>query len=149
LFGGRRASNVPLVSEAYDWEHGLFMGATVSSEQTAAAEGEVGQLRRDPFAMLPFSCYSWADHCGHWLRMGRMLGDQARRIFQVNWFRKADDGRIVWPGFGENSRVIEWTLRRVSGEVVAVDCPTGRLPRPEDLNLDGLDLTEDDLELLF
>ncbi|MFD1716273.1 phosphoenolpyruvate carboxykinase (GTP) [Georgenia deserti] len=149
LFGGRRASNVPLVSEAYDWEHGVFMGATVSSEQTAAAEGEVGQLRRDPFAMLPFCGYNMADYWGHWLRMGRMLGEQAPRIFQVNWFRKDDDGRIVWPGFGENSRVIEWTLRRVSGEVGAVEGPTGRLPRPEDLNLDGLDLTEDDLELLF
>ncbi|WP_345215446.1 phosphoenolpyruvate carboxykinase (GTP) [Georgenia halophila] len=149
LFGGRRATNVPLIAEAYDWEHGVFIGATVSSEQTAAAEGAVGQLRRDPFAMLPFCGYNMADYWAHWLEMGETLGDGAPRIFQVNWFRRDGDGRIVWPGFGENSRVLEWALRRVNGEVAAVDAPTGRLPRPRDLNLDGLDLGQEDLDLLF
>ncbi|WP_043497372.1 phosphoenolpyruvate carboxykinase (GTP) [Georgenia sp. SUBG003] len=149
LFGGRRASNVPLVSEAYDWEHGVFIGATVSSEQTAAAEGAVGELRRDPFAMLPFCGYNMADYWGHWLEMGEKLGDRAPRIFQVNWFRKGADGKFLWPGFGENSRVLEWALRRVNGEVGAVDAATGRLPRPEDLNLDGIDVADDELRELF
>ncbi|MFC7407206.1 phosphoenolpyruvate carboxykinase (GTP) [Georgenia alba] len=149
LFGGRRATNVPLVAESYDWEHGVFMGATVSSEQTAAAEGTVGELRRDPFAMLPFCGYNMADYWNHWLRMGETLGEQAPRIFQVNWFRKNADGKYIWPGFGENSRVLEWVLRRINGEVEALDAPTGRLPRTEDLNLDGLDLTEDELAALF
>ncbi|KAE8765183.1 phosphoenolpyruvate carboxykinase (GTP) [Georgenia thermotolerans] len=149
LFGGRRATNVPLVAEAYDWEHGVFIGATVSSEQTAAAEGAVGALRRDPFAMLPFCGYNMADYWGHWLEMGEKLGDKAPRIFQVNWFRKGHDGTFLWPGFGENSRVLEWALRRVNGEVGARDAATGRLPRAEDLNLEGLDLSEEDLAELF
>ncbi|WP_127126019.1 phosphoenolpyruvate carboxykinase (GTP) [Georgenia sp. SYP-B2076] len=149
LFGGRRASNVPLVAESYDWEHGVFIGATVSSEQTAAAEGAVGALRRDPFAMLPFCGYNMADYWGHWLKMGERLGDKAPRIFQVNWFRKNADGKFLWPGFGENARVLEWALRRVNGEVGAADAATGRLPLPGDLNLDGLDVTEEDLAELF
>ncbi len=149
LFGGRRASNVPLVSESYDWAHGVFIGATVSSEQTAAAEGAVGSLRRDPFAMLPFCGYNMADYWGHWLEMGEKLGEKAPRIFQVNWFRKGADGSYLWPGFGENSRVLEWALRRVNGEVGAVDAATGRLPRAEDLNLDGLDLSAEQLGELF
>ncbi|WP_341360089.1 phosphoenolpyruvate carboxykinase (GTP) [Georgenia sp. M64] len=149
LFGGRRATNVPLVAESFDWEHGVFIGATVSSEQTAAAEGAVGALRRDPFAMLPFCGYNMADYWGHWLAMGERLGSHAPRIFQVNWFRKGADGSYLWPGFGDNARVLEWALRRVNGEVDAVDAPTGRLPRPEDLNLEGLDLTDDQLEALF
>ena len=149
LFGGRRATNVPLISESYDWEHGVFIGATVSSEQTAAAEGLVGELRRDPFAMLPFCGYNMADYWGHWLRLGAQLGAKAPRIFQVNWFRKADDGHFLWPGFGDNSRPIEWALRRVAGEVDAVDAISGRLPALDDLNTDGLDITDADLEHLF
>ncbi|MGC3954930.1 MAG: phosphoenolpyruvate carboxykinase (GTP) [Propionicimonas sp.] len=149
LFGGRRAHNVPLISEAYDWNHGVFVGATVSSEQTAAAEGTVGALRRDPFAMLPFCGYNMADYWGHWLRMGARLGDRAPRIFQVNWFRKDSDGHFLWPGFGDNARAIEWALRRVAGELDAVDAISGRLPAPGDLNVEGLDLPEPDLEHLF
>ncbi|UNX54594.1 phosphoenolpyruvate carboxykinase (GTP) [Georgenia sp. TF02-10] len=149
LFGGRRATNVPLVAEAYDWEHGVFIGATVSSEQTAAAEGAVGELRRDPFAMLPFCGYNMGDYWAHWLAMGERLGSRAPRIFQVNWFRKGADGKYLWPGFGENSRVLEWALRRVAGEVGARDAAAGRLPEPGDLNLDGLDLTDDQLAELF
>ena len=148
LFGGRRASNVPLISEAYDWNHGVFVGATVSSEQTAAAEGSVGALRRDPFAMLPFCGYNMADYWAHWLRVGQSLANPPR-IFQVNWFRKAADGHWLWPGFGDNSRPIEWALRRVAGEVGAIAAISGRLPRPEDLNLDGLRIPADDLAELF
>jgi phosphoenolpyruvate carboxykinase (GTP) len=148
LFGGRRASNVPLISESYSWEHGVFVGATVSSEQTAAAEGTVGALRRDPFAMLPFCGYNMADYWAHWLKVGAGLSNPPR-IFGVNWFRKAADGHWLWPGFGDNSRPIEWALRRVSGEVGAIAAISGRLPRPEDLNLDGLRLPAADLAELF
>ncbi|WEG08001.1 phosphoenolpyruvate carboxykinase (GTP) [Microbacterium horticulturae] len=150
LFGGRRATNVPLVVEATDWTHGVFLGSNISSERTAAAEGTVGELRRDPFAMLPFCGYNMADYFGHWLKVGqKMRFDKAPRIFQVNWFRKGADGRFLWPGFGDNSRVIEWIARRVDGAVPAVESPIGRLPRIEDLDLDGLDVTEDDLAELF
>ena len=150
LFGGRRASNVPLVVEATDWTHGVFLGSTISSERTAAAEGKVGELRRDPFAMLPFCGYNMGDYFGHWLKVGRTLRfDRAPRIFQVNWFRRGEDGRFLWPGFGDNSRVIDWIIRRISGEVDAVDSPIGRLPRREDLNLVGLDITDADLDELF
>ncbi len=150
LFGGRRATNVPLVVEATDWAHGVFLGSTISSERTAAAEGTVGELRRDPFAMLPFCGYNMADYFSHWLDIGRNLRfDRAPRIFQVNWFRRGSDGRFLWPGFGDNSRVIDWIIRRIAGEVPAVDSPIGRLPRIEDLNLDGLDVPDADLEELF
>ena len=149
LFGGRRAHNVPLITETYDWRQGVFVGATVSSEQTAAAEGEVGSLRRDPFAMLPFCGYNMADYWAHWLRIGETLGEHAPRVFQVNWFRKDADGRFLWPGFGDNARAIEWALRRVNGEVDAVDSLNGRLPRREDLNLEGLDLSDEQLDELF
>jgi phosphoenolpyruvate carboxykinase (GTP) len=146
IFGGRRASNVPLVVEARDWEHGVFMGATISSEQTAAAEGAVGELRRDPFAMLPFCGYNMADYFSHWLAMGSKLRQAGRmpRIFQVNWFRKDDDGSYLWPGFGENSRVLEWILERVAGEAEAVNSPLGMMPTS--LNVDGLAVS---LEKLF
>ncbi|MEV7609668.1 phosphoenolpyruvate carboxykinase (GTP) [Microbacterium sp. NPDC089320] len=150
LFGGRRATNVPLVVEATDWTHGVFLGSNISSERTAAAEGTVGELRRDPFAMLPFCGYNMADYFGHWLKVGRELRfDRAPRIFQVNWFRRGSDGRFLWPGFGDNSRVVDWIIRRVSGEVSTVDSPIGRLPLIEDLNLDGIDVPEADLEELF
>jgi phosphoenolpyruvate carboxykinase (GTP) len=149
LFGGRRATNVPLVAEAYDWEHGVFMGATVASEQTAAAEGTVGRLRRDPFAMLPFCGYNMADYWGHWLRMGETLGENAPQIYQVNWFRKNAEGKFIWPGFGDNSRVLDWIIRRITGEVDAEDGITGRLPKEGGLNLDGLDLSEEALAELF
>jgi len=149
LFGGRRARNVPLISESYDWEHGVFVGATVSSEQTAAAEGTVGSLRRDPFAMLPFCGYNMADYWTHWLRMGERLGDKAPRIFQVNWFRKDDQGHWLWPGFGENSRPIEWALRRVDGKAGAVDAISGRIPATGELDTVGLDITAEQLEALF
>ena len=150
LFGGRRATNVPLVVEATDWKHGVFMGSNISSERTAAAEGTVGELRRDPFAMLPFCGYNMADYCGHWLKIGQKLRfDRAPRVFQVNWFRKGADGSFLWPGFGDNARVLEWIIRRVEARVPAVDSPIGRLPRTEDLNLDGIDVPQADLDELF
>jgi phosphoenolpyruvate carboxykinase (GTP) len=149
LFGGRRATNIPLISESYDWEHGVFIGATVSSEQTAAAEGTVGSLRRDPFAMLPFCGYNMADYWSHWLDVGKVLGDKAPTIFQVNWFRKDAEGKWLWPGFGDNSRPIEWALRRVNGEIGALDGLSGHIPKPGDLNLKGLDISEKQLAELF
>jgi phosphoenolpyruvate carboxykinase (GTP) len=151
IFGGRRATNVPLVVEARDWEHGVYLGATISSEQTAAAEGTVGELRRDPFAMVPFCGYNMADYWAHWLSFGDKLraAGTAPRIFQVNWFRKGEDGRFLWPGFGENSRVLAWILDRVDGEAEAVDSPLGLVPAPGSLNLDGLDLPGNALDSLF
>ena len=148
LFGGRRATNVPLVVEAFDWEHGVFLGSTISSERTAAAEGTVGELRRDPFAMMPFCGYNMADYFAHWIEMGG-AAEQLPAIYQVNWFRKGSDGRFLWPGFGENSRVIDWIIRRLRGEAGAVESPIGLLPEPGALNLDGIDVPEADLEELF
>lgn len=151
IFGGRRATNVPLVVEARDWEHGVYLGATISSERTAAAEGTLGELRRDPFAMMPFCGYNMADHWAHWLDVGQRLRSSGTvpRIFQVNWFRKGSDGGFLWPGFGENSRVIEWMLERVDGKVAAQESPIGYLPKPGELNLDGLDISANQLEELF
>lgn len=150
LFGGRRATNVPLVVQSRSWEHGVFMGSTISSEQTAAAEGPVGKLRRDPFAMLPFCGYNMADYFGHWLEIGQMVEeDKLPRIFQVNWFRKSADGKFIWPGFAENSRVIDWIVARLEDEVPALDSPIGLLPRITDLNLDNLDITKASLNELF
>ncbi len=138
LFGGRRATVVPLVTEAFDWEHGVFLGATMSVETTAAAAGDVGKLRFDPMAMLPFCGYNMADYFGHWLELGRRHPNRMPRIFLVNWFRKDAEGNFVWPGFGENSRVLEWICRRCDGEVDATESAVGLLPRPEDINVDGL-----------
>ena len=149
VFGGRRATNVPLVAQARSWKHGVFMGATISSEKTAAADGIVGELRRDPFAMLPFCGYNMADYWGHWLKVGKELGTNAPAIFQVNWFRKGPDGDFIWPGFGENSRVLEWMIRRIEGSADAVDTPIGLLPAEGALNLDGLDLSKESVDQLF
>ena len=149
LFGGRRASNVPLVTEARDWNHGVFLGATIASEQTAAAEGAVGALRRDPFAMLPFCGYNMGDYWGHWIEMGKRPGAKLPRFFQVNWFRKDDKGKWLWPGFGDNSRVLAWAVERVAGRVDAQETPLGYAPLLGDLNLDGLDVTPEDLVELF
>ncbi|RWZ68467.1 phosphoenolpyruvate carboxykinase (GTP) [Labedella populi] len=150
LFGGRRATNVPLVVEATDWRHGVYIGATISSEKTAASEGTVGELRRDPFAMLPFCGYNMADHWAHWLAIGDALRfDRAPRMFQVNWFRKGADGEFLWPGFGENARVLEWIAGRVAGEAGAVESIIGRLPVVDEFDVDGLDLPDDALEQLF
>jgi phosphoenolpyruvate carboxykinase (GTP) len=150
LFGGRRATNVPLVVESRDWNHGVFMGATISSEQTAAAEGQIGALRRDPFAMLPFCGYNMADYWQHWIDTGaRIEASKRPRIFQVNWFRKDSDGKFLWPGFGENARVIEWIVGRLEGKNEFIEASVGRLPVASELNLDGLGLTEDTVEKLF
>ena len=128
--------------EAFDWEHGVFLGATMSSEQTAAAFGTVGQLRFDPFAMLPFCGYNMASYFEHWLAMGEKAGAQPPRIFYVNWFRKGADGTFLWPGFGDNSRVLEWVFRRLEGKVEADETPVGLVPRKGDLNVAGLDITD-------
>ena len=150
LFGGRRATNVPLVVEARDWQHGVFIGATISSEQTAAAEGPVGELRRDPFAMLPFCGYNMADYWQHWLDVGSSI-DTAKRpkIFQVNWFRKSPEGKFLWPGFGENSRVLEWAVARIEGKVDAHETPIGAIPTYEEFNLAGLEFSREEFAKLF
>jgi phosphoenolpyruvate carboxykinase (GTP) len=139
LFGGRRSKVVPLVREAFSWEHGVFLGSIMSSETTAAAAGEVGKLRHDPMAMLPFCGYHMGDYFGHWLRIGAREGAKLPRIYYVNWFRKDDEGDFIWPGFGENSRVLEWIFRRCAGEAGAVETPIGLVP--EDLNTEGLDMS--------
>ncbi|WP_307807127.1 phosphoenolpyruvate carboxykinase (GTP) [Naasia sp. SYSU D00057] len=149
LFGGRRSTNIPLVAEADSWAHGVFLGATISSEQTAAAEGPVGALRHDPFAMLPFCGYNMADYWGHWLDMGERLGEHAPRIFQVNWFRKGRDGSYLWPGFGENIRAVDWIVRRLDGAARARRSPAGLLPLREDFDLEGLDLPDGAWDELF
>jgi phosphoenolpyruvate carboxykinase (GTP) len=150
LFGGRRASAVPLVTEAFDWEHGVFMGSTVASEGTAAAENKVGELRRDPFAMLPFCGYNMGDYFAHWLKMGQERdASKLPRIFFVNWFRKDQDGRFVWPGFGDNARVLKWISERIDGEAEAVDTAVGRVPSVAALDLSGLDLTPAQLSTLL
>jgi phosphoenolpyruvate carboxykinase (GTP) len=149
LFGGRRANVVPLVREAFDWEHGVYMGATMSVETTAAAAGEVGALRFDPMAMLPFAGYNMADYMGHWLKIGRRPGADLPRIFNVNWFRKDEDGRFLWPGYGDNARVLAWIFRRLDGDAGARETPIGNVPNPEDLDLSGLDLPAAELEQLL
>ncbi len=149
LFGGRRASVVPLVREAFDWEHGVFLGSTMSSEMTAAAFGTVGQLRFDPFAMLPFCGYDMGAYFEHWLDIGRKGdADKLPKIFYVNWFRKDADGKFIWPGFGENSRVLEWVFRRCNDESEVIETPIGFVPAPGELNVEGLDLSDEALEEL-
>ena len=150
LFGGRRSSVVPLVNEALDWQHGVFLGSIMSSETTAAQAGAVGKLRRDPFAMLPFCGYNMADYLGHWLDVGRAGDpDKLPKLFYVNWFRKDADGRWLWPGFGENSRVLAWVCERVSGRGEAVETPIGLLPAAGAVPTDGLDVSADDMDELL
>jgi phosphoenolpyruvate carboxykinase (GTP) len=149
VFGGRRAGVVPLVTEAFGWDHGVFMGATASSETTAANIGAVGALRRDPFAMQPFCGYNMADYFQHWLDMGDRLGDKAPRIFYVNWFRKSPEGAWLWPGYGENSRVLKWMCERVEGHAGAQETAIGYLPREEDLDLSGLNVPAEHLRELL
>jgi phosphoenolpyruvate carboxykinase (GTP) len=146
LFGGRRKTTIPLVTEARDWVHGTFMGATLSSETTAAATGEVGVVRRDPMAMLPFIGYHAGDYFQHWIEVGK-AHDASRlpRIFYVNWFRRDADGGFLWPGFGENSRVLKWVVERIEGTAAAVETPIGHVPTAGSLDIEGLDMTEDDL----
>ncbi|HET8663413.1 MAG TPA: phosphoenolpyruvate carboxykinase (GTP) [Nocardioides sp.] len=146
LFGGRRKTTIPLVTEARDWTHGTFMGATLSSETTAAAVGQVGVVRRDPMAMLPFIGYNAGDYFDHWITVGKE-SDEAKlpRIFYVNWFRRDENGDFLWPGFGENSRVLKWVIERIEGQAAAVETPIGHVPTPESLDTEGLDLTREQL----
>jgi len=149
LFGGRRAGIVPLVTESFNWQHGTFMGATVSSETTAAAAGKVGQLRHDPMAMLPFCGYNMGDYFAHFLNMGQRPGAKLPKVFYVNWFRTDENSKFLWPGFGENSRVLKWIFERCDGKVHAVDTPIGRLPEPADIDTTGLDIPSSNVAKLL
>src|SRR5438094_6132209 len=149
LFGGRRASVVPLVTESFNWQHGTFLGATTSSETTAAITGKVGQLRRDPMAMLPFCGYNMGDYFGHWLKIGATSGAKLPKIFYVNWFRQDENGKFMWPGYGENSRVLKWVFERVNGTAHAVDTPIGRLPEPNDIDTSGLSIAPETMKKLL
>jgi phosphoenolpyruvate carboxykinase (GTP) len=151
LFGGRRSTVVPLVTEAEDWAHGVFLGAVMSSEKTAAAAGTVGELRFDPFAMLPFCGYNMGDYFAHWLAMGRHEGARLPKIFYVNWFRKDDEGRFLWPGYGENSRVLAWVFARCAGRGAAARTPIGLLPPTGEDGIDtrGLEVSEADMAELL
>ena len=149
IFGGRRAKTAPLVYQARDWEHGVFVGSVMASETTAAASGAVGVVRRDPMAMLPFCGYHMGDYFQHWLDMGKKLGDKAPKIFNVNWFRTDDEGHFIWPGFGDNMRVLMWILDRCEGKADAVETPIGYEPKPEDINIEGLNIDLDTLKGLL
>ena len=149
LFGGRRGTNVPLVTESFNWQHGVFLGSIMSSETTAAQAGAVGKLRFDPFAMLPFCGYNMGDYFAHWLDIGRKEGAQLPRLYWVNWFRKGEDGKFLWPGFGDNSRVLKWVVERVAGGGEAVDTPIGRVPSPSAIDVSGLELPAATLEELL
>jgi phosphoenolpyruvate carboxykinase (GTP) len=145
IFGGRRTKVMPLVHQATSWDHGVFMGATAASEPTAAALDASGALRRDPMAMLPFCGYDMGSYWQHWFEMGDRLGDKAPAIFYVNWFRKSDAGKFLWPGYGENARVLKWMCQRVEGTVGARETPIGLMPNPEDLDLGGLNISKENL----
>ena len=146
LFGGRRKTTVPLVIQARDWQHGTFMGATMSSEKTAAAAGGLGQVRRDPMAMLPFLGYNVGEYFQHWVNVGKSAdAEQLPKIFYVNWFRRGDDGRFLWPGFGENSRVLKWCIERIEGKAAATETAVGHVPTPDQMDLDGLDVSPEDV----
>ena len=152
LFGGRRSTVVPLVTEAFDWEHGVFLGSVMSSEKTAAAAGTVGELRFDPFAMLPFCGYNMADYFAHWLEIGRTAGAKLPKIFYVNWFRKDEDGRFLWPGFGENSRVLAWVFARCAGHGAGerdADRARSRRSAPEGIDTRGVDVSDEDMAELL
>ena len=149
VFGGRRAKTAPLVYQSRDWNNGVFVGSIMASETTAAATGAVGVVRRDPMAMLPFCGYHMADYWAHWLEMGQKLGDKAPKIFNVNWFRTDDEGNFIWPGFGDNLRVLEWILKRCEGKADAVETPIGYVPHAEDINLEGLDFSIDTLKSIL
>ena len=149
LFGGRRATVVPLVHEARDWQHGTFLGSIISSEKTAAAAGKVGELRRDPMAMLPFCGYNMADYWNHWLEIGEHAGAKLPKIYYVNWFRKSDEGDFLWPGYGENGRVLKWIFERCAGTTKAVETPIGNLPTQGSLDVDGLDIEVEDMDQLL
>ena len=150
LFGGRRASTVPLVFEAFNWQHGTFIGSIASSERTAAAAGTVGELRRDPMAMLPFCGYNMGDYFAHWLEMGEKTdADKLPRIFYVNWFRKDEEGGWLWPGFGENSRVLKWIVERISGDAAATETPIGYVPAKNAIDTSGIDVTEEQMDELL
>jgi phosphoenolpyruvate carboxykinase (GTP) len=148
MFGGRRSTVVPLVTEARDWANGVFLGASMSSEKTAAAAGNVGELRFDPFAMLPFCGYNMADYFGYWLSLKEREGAQLPRLFYVNWFRKDDDGKFIWPGFGDNIRVLDWIFRRCDGEAEAEDSLLGLVPAEGEINIEGLDVSEEEMREL-
>ncbi len=150
LFGGRRGTVIPLVTEAYNWTHGTFLGSIVSSETTFAAAGKVGQLRRDPMAMLPFCGYHMGDYFAHWLKIGAATDpSKLPKVYYVNWFRRDAGGEFLWPGYGENSRVLKWVFERANGTADAVDTPIGRLPAPGSLDVSGLDLAPETVERLL
>jgi phosphoenolpyruvate carboxykinase (GTP) len=150
LFGGRRRTTVPLVTEAFDWDHGVFLGSIMASETTAAAGGAVGNLRFDPMAMLPFCGYNMADYFGHWLKVGAATkSENLPKIFFVNWFRRDEDGHFMWPGYGENSRVLKWIFDRVDGKANATKSAIGYLPSPPDIDVSGLNVPDADMNALL
>jgi phosphoenolpyruvate carboxykinase (GTP) len=149
LFGGRRATVVPLVNEARSWEHGVFLGSIMGSEKTAAATGNIGVLRRDPMAMLPFCGYNMADYWAHWLSIGRRSGAKLPKIYNVNWFRKSEGGDFLWPGFGENGRVLKWVFGRCAGTAKAIETPIGNLPADGKIDVSGLDIGAEELAELM
>ena len=149
IFGGRRAQTTPLVYQSRDWNNGVFVGSIMASETTAAATGKVGVVRRDPMAMLPFCGYHMGDYFNHWIEMGEKLGDKAPKIFNVNWFRLDDEGHFIWPGFGDNFRVLEWIIKRCENKVDAVETPIGYVPNADDINLEGLDFSMDTLKSIL